>query len=248
MEVAMIIVKNINMDFRLSSNRTLSLKDYFIRSVKGKMEIKTFKALDNVSFQVYPGEIMGIIGANGAGKSTLLKIISGVLKPTSGRLRVNGSVVPMLELGSGFDYELTARENIYLNGALLGYDKKYISRNVMNIAKYAGVEEFLDERLTKFSSGMVARLAFSIASAREQPEILILDEILSVGDIFFKKKSEERMVEMMKSGATVLLVSHSLDVIRKNCTRVLWLEKGRIKMLGDPREVCDTYQKSGSCS
>jgi len=199
---------------------------------------------EDVNIKFTPGNCYGVIGANGAGKSTFLKLIAGVLKPTSGSLKVNGVVAPLLELGSGFDPELTGKENVYLNGSLLGYSKKFIDEKYNEIVAFAELESFMNQKINKYSSGMTARLAFSIATAREIPDILLLDEILSVGDMFFRKKSEERMKEMIKGGATVLLVSHSLDVIKKNCTKVLWLEKGNVKMFGETEEISNIYQFS----
>ena len=183
---------------------------------------------------------MGIIGSNGAGKSTLLKVISGILKPTEGSVAVGGTVVPMLELGSGFDFDLTGRENIFLNGAILGYSETFLREKYPEIVTYSGLEQFMAMPLRNYSSGMLARLAFSIASVVD-PEILIVDEILAVGDEEFQHKSKQRMMELMSGGTTVLFVSHSIPQIREMCHRVLWLDHGSVRMLGDAKEVCDQY-------
>lgn len=198
-------------------------------------------ALKNVSFTVRPGEVLGIIGRNGAGKSTILKVISGILKPTEGSVSVRGNIVPMLELGSGFDFDLTGRENIYLNGSILGYSRHFLDEKYDEIVSFSELGEFIEMPIRNYSSGMMMRLAFSIATV-VNPEILIVDEILAVGDEAFQRKSRQRMLELMGGGTTVLFVSHSLDQIREMCDRVLWLDHGQIKMLGETKEVCDAYQ------
>ena len=236
-------VKNITMKFRMASDEASSLKEYVIRSLKHQLKYRRFTALDNISFEVMQGEVIGIIGTNGSGKSTLLKIISGALIPTSGSVDVDRSKVQMLTLGTGFDMELTARENVYLNGAIIGYTKEYIDEKYDDIVKFAELEGFMEERMKNFSSGMVSRLGFAIATMRDAPDILILDEVLSVGDMFFRQKSEKRIREMIHSGATVLIVSHSMDTIMKNCERVVWIEKGKLMMVGDAKEVCGAYKK-----
>lgn len=208
--------------------------------VKGKIQYEDFFALTNVSFKVAKGEVMGIIGHNGAGKSTLLKVISGILKPTSGKVQVNGVVVPMLELGSGFDFDLTGRENVFLNGSILGYSEKFLKEKYDEIVEFSELGQFIDVPLRNYSSGMVMRLAFSIATV-VQPDILIVDEILAVGDAEFQEKSKKRMLELMGGGTTVLFVSHSLDQIREMCDKVMWLDHGQMKMIGDTQEVCDAY-------
>ena len=197
-------------------------------------------AVDQLDMTVKPGEIMGLIGQNGAGKSTLLKVISGILKPTTGSVSVNGNIVPMLELGSGFDFELNGRENIYLNGAVLGYSEQFLKQKFDEIVAFSELDRFIDVPLRNYSSGMVARLAFSIASVVE-PDILIVDEILSVGDAEFQQKSGKRMQELMSGGTTVLLVSHSIDQIRELCDKAIWLEHGTLNMVGSANEVCDCY-------
>ena len=198
-----------------------------------------FWALKNVNFDVEKGEVVGFVGSNGAGKSTLLKVIAGVMKPTKGKVSVYGNICPMIELGAGFDSQLTARENIYLNGAVMGYSKEFINSKFDEIVSFSELSEFLDVPIQNFSSGMIARLAFSIATIVD-PEILIVDEILSVGDMAFQKKSEEKMLNMINGGTTVLFVSHSIDQIRNMCNKVVWIEKGEIQAIGG-KEVCDKY-------
>ncbi len=237
----MIEVKNVSMSFRLSQDRIQSIKEYLVMLAKGKLKYKEFWALKNVSFTVRPGEVLGIIGRNGAGKSTILKVISGILKPTEGSVSVRGNIVPMLELGSGFDFDLTGRENIYLNGSILGYSRHFLDEKYDEIVSFSELGEFIEMPIRNYSSGMMMRLAFSIATV-VNPEILIVDEILAVGDEAFQRKSRQRMLELMGGGTTVLFVSHSLDQIREMCDRVLWLDHGQIKMLGETKEVCDAYQ------
>lgn len=240
----MIEVKNVSMIFKVSSGSSNGLKDFFIQKIKGKLKSRELKALDNISFDVYKGEVVGIIGTNGSGKSTLLKIVSGVLNPTEGCVKVDRNKVQLLTLGTGFDYELTARENVYLNGALIGYTKNFIDENYDYIVDFAELRDFMEEKVKNFSSGMVSRLAFAIATAGNAAEILILDEVLSVGDAFFRKKSMKRVKEMISGGSTVLIVSHSIETIKKYCNKVVWIEKGVQKMVGSPKEVCDAYSKS----
>ena len=200
-----------------------------------------FWALSDIDFQVKKGEVIGFIGSNGAGKSTLLKIVAGVMKPTKGRVDSYGNICPMIELGAGFDPQLTARENIYLNGAVMGYTKELIDSKFNEIVEFSELKDFLDVPVQNFSSGMVARLAFSIATIVE-PEILIVDEILSVGDIAFQAKSERKMLSMINGGTTVLFVSHSIEQIKKMCDRVVWLEHGKMIKIGG-KEICDEYKK-----
>ena len=208
--------------------------------VKGKIQYEEFWALKSVSFEVKKGEVLGIIGHNGAGKSTLLKVISGILKPTTGSVQVNGTIVPMLELGSGFDFDLTGRENVFLNGAILGYSEQFLKGKYEEIAEFSELGQFIDVPLRNYSSGMVMRLAFSIATV-VQPDILIVDEILAVGDAEFQEKSKRRMLELMGGGTTVLFVSHSLEQIREMCSKAIWLERGVVVMAGDTKSVCDAY-------
>lgn len=239
----MIEVNKVTMDFQISSDRIYSLKEYIFKSIKGEISKNTFRALDNVSFRVDKGDIIGIIGKNGAGKSTLLKIISGILKPSSGKVEVIGNIVPMLELGSGFDYDLTGKENIYLNGAILGYSKNYIDSIYNQIIEFSELKEFINLPIRNYSSGMVMRLAFSIATT-VKPEILIVDEILAVGDKNFQNKSKDRMIEMMDGGTTVIFVSHNMSQIKELCNKIVWLESGRIREWGDSLEICEFYERS----
>lgn len=234
-------VSHVTMDFKREKDEATSVKEMVIRTLKGQREIVKFRALDDVSFDVYKGEIVGIIGTNGSGKSTILKIISGALNPTSGKVEVNRKKLQLLTLGTGFDMELTGKENVYLNGSIIGYTKEYIDEVYDDIVKFAELEGFMDEKVRNYSSGMVSRLGFAIATTRDAPDILILDEVLSVGDMFFRKKSEQRIQEMMHSGCTVLIVSHSTGVIEKNCTKAVWIEKGKLRMVGDPKVVCKAY-------
>lgn len=239
----MIEVKNVTMKFKMSDEPINSLKEIFTTAVRGKLNFNEFLALDNVSFDLERGRTLGLIGKNGAGKSTTLKLISGILKPTEGTIITRGNIVPMLELGAGFDLELTGRENIYLNGAILGYSKEYLESKFDEIVEFAEIEEFIDMSIRNYSSGMMARLAFSIASV-VQPEILIVDEILAVGDIEFQEKSFNRMKELMSGGATVLFVSHDIDKIEEMCDEVIWLERGKIIDKGNAKEICDKYRKA----
>lgn len=238
----MIELKNVSMKFNLGIEKNFSLKVAFINffQFKKKQKKEDFYALKNINFKVDRGEVIGLIGSNGAGKSTLLKVVSGVMKPTNGKVIVNGIISPMIELGAGFDMELTARENIYLNGAVLGYSKKFLDEKFDEIVEFSELRDFLDVPVKNFSSGMTAKLAFSIATVVD-PEILIVDEILSVGDIKFQEKSKKKMMEMIKGGTTVLYVSHSLESIKDLCTRVIWLEHGQIVKIGDTIQICDEY-------
>jgi ABC-type polysaccharide/polyol phosphate transport system ATPase subunit len=236
----LIKVNNVAVKFLIPNDHVNSLKEYFIKKFTGKLRYKEFTALQDISFSVGKGEVIGIIGSNGAGKSTLLKVISGILSPTSGSVQVNGSVAPLLELGAGFDVDLTARENIFLNGAVLGYSKQYLLDKYDEIVEFSEIKDFMDTPIRNFSSGMIMRLAFSIATL-VNPDILIVDEILSVGDAHFQKKSLSRMKDLMSGGTTVLLVSHSLEQIRKMCSRAIWIEQGRIMRIGETDDVCDAY-------
>ncbi len=236
-------VSHVTIDFKRDSDEASSVKELVIRTLTGKRSVVKFRALDDVSFTVMKGEVVGIIGTNGSGKSTILKIISGVLSPTEGSVTVDKQKIQLLTLGTGFDTELTGRENVYLNGAIIGYTKEYIDEKYDDIVEFAELDGFMDEKVKNYSSGMVSRLGFAIATVRDTPEILILDEVLSVGDMFFRKKSEARIQEMIHGGSTVLIVSHSPSVIRKNCTKVVWIEKGKLKAVGDPKEICAAYEK-----
>lgn len=236
----MIHADNISMRYLMSYDRVKSIKEYLVQLVQGKMKYEEFWALSNVSFDIQKGEVVGIIGKNGAGKSTLLKVISGILKPTSGSVEVHGTIVPMLELGSGFDHDLTGRENIFLNGAILGYSEEFLKKKYDEIVAFSELGKFIDIPLRNYSSGMLMRLAFSVATV-VNPDILIVDEILAVGDADFQEKSKRRMLELMSGGTTVLFVSHSIEQIREMCDRVIWLEHGHVKMIGETNKVCDCY-------
>lgn len=242
----MIKVNNVSMRFNLGIEKNFSLKQFFIdmfKSKKNKPKKEEFWALQDVTFDVKQGEVIGFIGSNGAGKSTLLKVIAGVMKPTKGHVEVQGTICPMIELGAGFDMDLTARENIYLNGAVLGYSKSFIEEKFNEIVEFSELRDFLDVPVRNFSSGMTARLAFSIATVVE-PEVLIVDEILSVGDIAFQAKSEAKMREMIGGGTTVLYVSHSTESIKNICTKAVWLEHGKVVKIGSAEEICDAYSQS----
>lgn len=240
MNRTVISVNDVTMRFHMNTDRILSLKEYVTRAIRGKIEYFDFTALEHVSFQVDQGETLGLIGHNGAGKSTILKLISGILKPTEGSIFVNGNVVPMLELGSGFDMDLTGRENIFLNGAIMGYSEEFLNAKYDEIVAFSELGPFIETPIRNYSSGMLARLAFSISSLVD-PEILIVDEILAVGDADFQAKSHARMMELMGGGTTVLFVSHNMQQIRTMCSRVIWLEHGKIQMIGNAAEVCDAY-------
>lgn len=241
MENYMIKVNDVSVKYRLANDKILTLKEFVIALARKKIKYTEFRALNNISFTVEKGEVIGIIGHNGAGKSTLLKTISGIIKPTTGNVMVNGNIVPMLELGSGFDMDLSGRENIFLNGSILGYSETYLKSKYDEIVEFSELGQFIEMPLRNYSSGMVVRLAFSIASVVE-PEILILDEVLSVGDADFQEKSKKRMKKMMSGGTTVLLVSHIMSQVREMCNRVVWIEHGVIQMVGETKKVCDVYE------
>lgn len=241
----MIDVSHVTMDFNSASQQLNSLKEYFIAAAKRELMFKRFRALDDISLTVQKGDVFGILGTNGSGKSTLLKIVSGVLDPTEGIVAINGNIAPLIELGAGFDYELTARENIYLNGALLGYPKPFIDEHFDAIVDFAEIRPFLDMPLKNYSSGMVSRIAFAIATIIV-PEILIVDEVLSVGDFMFQQKCEKRIQKLIhEHGTTVLIVSHSSDQIERLCNKAIWIEKGHVRMVGTAREVSQAYQALG---
>ena len=233
-------VSHISMGFKMDMNKVSSLKEWVVTWLKGQSNYQTFWALKDVSFEVNKGEVVGIIGRNGSGKSTLLKIISGLFRPSEGEISVKGRIVPMLELGSGFDPELTGRENVFLNGAILGYTEAFLKEQFDDILEFSELGDFIDMPLKTYSSGMMMRLAFSVATI-VQPEILIVDEILAVGDEAFQRKSRAKMLELMGGGTTVLYVSHNLDQIRELCNRVIWLDHGKVVMQGEAEEVCDAY-------
>ena len=233
-------LKDVSINFRLCDDKILSLKEFITKSLSKKISYSEFWALKNISFNVKKGEVLGIIGHNGSGKSTLLKIISGIMKPTRGNVYVSGNIVPMLELGSGFDMDLNGRENIFLNGAILGYSKSFLQDKYDEIVEFSELGEFIEVPIRNYSSGMMMRLAFSIATV-VNPDILIVDEILSDGDESFQQKSKERMKQLMSGGTTVLFVSHSKEQIKEICDRVLWLDHGNIHMLDKCEIVCDRY-------
>jgi len=235
-------VQNVSMRFKMVNEKVESLKEYFIKAVKRQLAYEEFTALDNVSFDVEKGDVFGIVGLNGSGKSTLLKIISGIIKPTLGKASAAGTIAPLIELGAGFDMDLTARENIYLNGSVLGFKKRYIDERFDEIVAFSEMAQFLDMPMKNYSSGMVARVGFAIATITS-PDILVIDEILAVGDFRFQEKCEQRIQDMMKGGATVLFVSHSIEQIERLCNRALWLEKGTARMAGEARAVCEAYRK-----
>ena len=239
----MISIKNVSMKFDLGIEKDNSIKMMFIRLFNKKMRVpksKEFWALKDVDLEIKKGEVVGLIGSNGAGKSTLLKLVSGVMKPTKGEIIVNGKVSPMIELGAGFDDDLSARENIFLNGAILGYSEEFINEKFDEIVEFSELRDFLDVPIKNFSSGMTAKLAFAIATVVD-PEILIVEEILTVGDIKFQKKSKNKMMEMINGGTTVLFVSHSIKQIEELCSRVVWLEHGEIVEIGETKTVCEHY-------
>lgn len=238
----MIDVDHVTIRFNLSNQKVDNIKEYFVKLVKGELMFQEFLAVNDVSFQVRQGEAWGLIGTNGSGKSTMLKTISGILKPYKGSVTVNGSVAPLIELGAGFDPELSARENIFLNGCVLGHSEKFMREHFDEIVDFAEIHKFLDSPLKNYSSGMRARLGFSVATM-VKPDILIVDEILSVGDYKFRRKCEARMKELLSGGTTLLYVSHSIDEVKRLCDHALWIDKGVARMQGEAKEVCDAYME-----
>lgn len=239
----MIVVDNVSMRFSLASERLDSFKEYVIKTIKQQVSYDEFWALTDVSFEVGQGDALGLIGLNGCGKSTMLKVIAGVLKPTKGSVQVYGSVAPLIELGAGFDMDLTARENVFLNGALLGHSRKEMLTYYDDIVSFSELHDFMDTPVKNFSSGMMSRLAFAIATIGT-PDILIVDEVLSVGDFRFQEKCEARIQNMIDKGTTILFVSHSIAQVKKLCNKVVWLEKGHVKRYGDAAEICDEYSQT----
>lgn len=233
-------VNHVSMLFRLNRERVDNAKEYFIRLLTRKLHYTEFWALKDVSFKVRKGDRVGIMGFNGAGKSTLLKTIAGVLKPTMGNVKVSGTIAPMLELGAGFDPNYSGAENIYLYGATMGFSRKFIDEKFNEIVEFSELKDFINAPLKSYSSGMKSRLGFAIATA-VKPDVLILDEVLSVGDAAFKEKSEQRILDMMDDGVTVLFVSHSTDRVRKLCNKAIILTKGQIVANGEVNEICDMY-------
>lgn len=238
----MIDVDHVTIRFNLANQKVDNLKEYFIKLIKRELMFQEFLAVKDVSFQVRQGEAWGLIGTNGSGKSTMLKAISGILKPYKGTISVNGSVAPLIELGAGFDQEMTARENIFLNGCVLGHSEQFMREHFDEIVDFAEIHNFLDSPLKNYSSGMRARLGFSIATM-VKPDILIVDEILAVGDYKFRQKCEKRMKELLSGGTTLLYVSHSIDEVKRLCDHALWIDKGVERMQGPAIEVCDAYMK-----
>ncbi len=236
-----ISVEHVSMRFNLAKEKHESLKEYFVALLHGGIRFDEFYALNDVSLDIMPGDFYGLIGLNGSGKSTLLKTIAGVYKPSSGKVTVRGTIAPLIELGAGFDLDLTARENIYLNGTVLGYTPKYIASRFDEIVDFSELKDFLDVPLKNFSSGMVARLAFAVATITK-PDILIADEILSVGDFLFQQKCEKRMAELMSGGTTVILVSHSIEQIERMCNKVAWLDHGNLRRQGATLDVTREYR------
>lgn len=236
-------LKDVEMHFNMSKERLESFKEYFIKLMKRQLHFEDFLALDHVSFEIKRGDVFGIVGLNGSGKSTTLKVISGILEPTKGTVETAGTIAPLIELGAGFDLELTARENIYLNGSVLGFSKKFMDEKFEEIVEFSEMRDFLDVPMKNYSSGMIARIGFAIATMTT-PDILIVDEILAVGDFLFQKKCEDRINAMLKDDTTVIIVSHSIDQIERLCHHCMWLEKGKIKMIGETKEVCDAYKSA----
>lgn len=236
-------VSDLYIRFNLASERVDNLKEYVIKMLKKQLLFQEFMALKGVNLEVRAGESWGIIGRNGSGKSTFLKAVSRILKPYKGSVQINGSVSPLIELGAGFDGNLTARENIFLNGAVLGYSEKFLQEQFDAIVDFSEVRDFLDVPIKNFSSGMAARLGFSIATT-VKPDILIVDEVLAVGDFKFQEKCEERMNELLSGGTTLLFVSHSIDQVKRLCKKALWLDHGEVKMAGDAETVCSAYEQS----
>ena len=236
-------LRNVEMHFNMSKERLDSLKEYFLKFMHRQLMFEDFIAVNNISFDIKKGDVFGIVGLNGCGKSTTLKMISGILEPTKGTVETDGVIAPLIELGAGFDMDLTARENIYLNGSVLGFSKKFIDEKFDEIVDFSEMREFLDVPMKNYSSGMIARIAFAIATVTT-PDILIVDEILAVGDFLFQQKCEQRLNAMMEGNTTLIIVSHSIDQIERLCKHCMWLEKGKIKMIGDTAEVCNAYKNS----
>lgn len=243
MSEPMIRIEGVSMMFNIASEQLNSLKEYFIALMRRELHFKEFMALEDINIVVERGEQYGIVGTNGSGKSTLLKIIAGVLDPTEGSVYIGGTIAPLIELGAGFDMELTARENIFLNGALLGYSRQFMNDRFDEIVDFAEVRDFLDMPMKNYSSGMVARVAFAVATA-VTPDILVVDEALSVGDFLFQEKCERRIHELVDThGTTLLFVSHSIEQVERVCKKAVWIEKGHMRMNGDVKDVCAAYRK-----
>ena len=235
-------VDHVTVRFNLATQKIDNLKEYFVKLVKRQLMFQEFLALKDVSFQVREGEAWALIGTNGSGKSTMLKAISGIMKPYKGSITVDGTVAPLIELGAGFDNDMTARENIFLNGCILGHTEKFMADHFDEIVEFAEIGQFLDSPIKNYSSGMRARLGFAIATM-VKPDILIVDEVLAVGDYKFRQKCEKRMQEMLKGGTTLLFVSHNIEEVRRLCTHAIWIDKGVARMQGEVKEVCDAYMQ-----
>ena len=242
MKERVISIDQVSMRFNLSVEKVDSLKEYIIKFLRAELNYQEFWALKDITLEIFKGEKIGIVGLNGSGKSTLLKLIAGVLKPTLGTVTVSGSIAPLIELGAGFDMDLSAKENIFLNGAILGFTDKQIKERYPEIMEFSELKEFENVAIKNFSSGMISRLGFAIATA-VNPDILIVDEILAVGDFLFQEKCEKKMQELMGEGTTLIYVSHTMDSIRKICDRVVWLKHGQVQQIGQTKEVCDAYER-----
>ena len=240
--MSIIQVEDVSMRFNLAQEKTETLKEYTVKLLKHQLFFNEFYALRDISFKIEPGESVALIGRNGSGKSTMLKLIAGVMYPTTGSVTVNGEIAPLIELGAGFDLDLTARENVFLNGAVLGHDRAYMQEHFQNIIDFAELWDFVDVPVKNYSSGMVARLAFAVATITK-PDILIADEILSVGDFLFQEKCEKRMAELLSGGTTVILVSHSIDQIERMCNKVAWLDHGHLRRIGATKEITAEYRR-----
>ena len=240
---AIVKVDHVTMRFNMPKEKVDNMKEYLIKTLKKQIRFEEFVALSDVTFQVFRGEVVGIVGLNGSGKSTLLKIISGILEPSEGSVKTYGAISPLIEPGAGFDMDLTTRENIFLNGSVLGFDRNFVRSKYDEILDFSELRDFENVAVKNFSSGMIARLGFAIATL-VKPDILIVDEILSVGDFLFQQKCEKRINELMSGGTTVLIVSHAIEQIERLCSRVVWLEHGKIRMIGETQDVCDLYKIS----
>lgn len=236
-------VEHVTMRFNMPKEKVDNMKEYLIKTLKHQIRFEEFVALSDISLRISRGEVVGIVGLNGSGKSTLLKLISGILEPSEGTVKTYGTISPLIELGAGFDFDLTTRENIFLNGSVLGFDRNFVKEKYAEILDFAELQDFENVAVKNFSSGMIARLGFSIATL-VKPDILIVDEILSVGDFLFQQKCEKRIAELMSGGTTVLIVSHAIEQIERLCNRVIWLEHGKTKMIGETQEVCNQYKLS----
>ena len=233
-------VDDVTMIFNMASESLTNLKEYFIKLAKHELFFEEFRALKHISFDIHRGEVVGLVGTNGSGKSTMLKIIAGVLEPSEGSVKVHGNIAPLIELGAGFDPELTARENVYLNGAVLGHDRAYMDEHFKNIIDFAELWDFVDVPVKNYSSGMIARLGFSIAT-EVRADILACDEILSVGDFMFQQKCHQRMEQMLSGGTTLLFVSHDINQVKQLCKRAIWIDHGHLRGDGPAEEVCNAY-------